>query len=177
MPDDTIRPAMILVLMKSLIAVLLIFTALTTAAAQTGQRVTLELGNVTVWLGMPKVDVLSACAAAGYTAIENKDDGSINILTGTTKAGRLYSVRFTAGRVSYAGRSWSSNGKDELDAVLGALATLDGKNCTVSHEPTNEPDTQLNRVLIVCGSRSVLIVTGKISGIAVADVFERIQTP
>jgi hypothetical protein len=163
--------------MKSLIAGLVFLTALTTVA-QTRQKVTLELGSVTVWLGMPKADVLSACAAAGYRATEVKDNGDvfISITTGTARSDQVYAVKVRGGRVIYADREWYSSERDAWESVLGALATLDGKNCLLSHQPVNKPESQMNRVFLLCGPRSVLITNGKRNGVAVSDVWERIGT-
>lgn len=153
--------------MKYMFGVALFFsTAITPSVLQSAQKVSLELGSVKVWLGMTRGEVLNACAAAKYKVLEDKSDDSLNIESNS------YRVEFKSGRVSAARRSWLAGGKDGLEAVLGALATLDKQNCVVISGAENKPDVTMSRVSINCGARSVLILRGRIGRDGVEDVFE-----
>jgi hypothetical protein len=147
--------------------------------AQTGQpqslpdeRVSLEVGSVTVWLGMPKAEVVKKFSDAGYE-VTDSGDGVL------AHSGReLHDLHFENGRLVYADLQWYNSNTEEMDAVLGALGALADKTksrpCSMSHEPLSKPDTALDRIFIFCGDRSVLIARGKFLGKPVMDVSERI---
>lgn len=145
------------------------------AVPHTQEAASLEFGSITVWLGMSRAEVLKACAAAGYQTMDDKEHQITYIFTNKSKVNfRAFSVAFKAERVTFASRSWYSGAKDGFEAVLGALAILDGQHCSVTHEPVNKPEVKADRVLVSCGVRSVLVLKGTAGSDQIADVIERI---
>jgi hypothetical protein len=136
------------------------------------ERVSLEVASQTVWLGMPKAEVIKKFSGAGYRIT---DTGKMVIVTLGDEA---HSFQFTNDRLAYADNEWYSANTEDIDAVLGALGALADKNasrpCSIFHQPISKPDAILNRVFIVCGDRSVLIANGKLFGKAAMDISERI---
>jgi hypothetical protein len=153
--------------MKTLLMTAVILLSAVAVSAQTSQKVSLELGIVTVYLGEPKAEVVSACADVGFKAVETYNGLAVS------GGGTAYPVHIKNGRVTQAFRSWSK-GRDEVDALLGALATLDGKECIVSHKSVDTPDMQVNQARVVCGPRFVVLSRGNMAGKASTDVFEGI---
>jgi|NGEPerStandDraft_6_1074524.scaffolds.fasta_scaffold99585_2 hypothetical protein len=157
-----------------------IFIAILVSAGftQTADRqITLDLGHVTVWLGMPEQETRKRFSSAGYKVI----DAPLTVapLTVVTDGVDAYLVRFKQGRLIYASRGWyNSKQGDELDAILGALGALADKaknaDCTVAHDSTKNPDTSYDRIFVWCGDRSVRIGKGKIGGKEVLDIAENI---
>jgi hypothetical protein len=134
-------------------------------------------GPVTVWLGMPKHTVLEKLSSAGYK-VEYRDSGS---WTGPLPDGKhlivtnrtpfpieeswrnVYHVGFTAGRLSYAERSWFDE-KDPLASVteaMGALTEQHSRSCSVTYSPVSDPGMHASRVFIECGKRSVSLIRGE----------------
>lgn len=140
--------------------------------SQPNERVSLEVGSVTVWLGMPKAELTKRFSDAGYEITELGDKVFAHFGT------EAHDMRFKNGRLVFADVEWYNSKNDEIDAVIGAIGALANKNqlrpCVVSHEPLSEPDASFDRVFIVCGDRSVLIGKGKIAGQLILDVTERI---
>jgi hypothetical protein len=128
------------------------------AQAQTpNSKVSLELGRVTVWLGMAQTDALLQLQSAGYQVLGTSTDRLI-------KDGKnMYSVSFETGRLIFASRDWYNEETKEIDAVLGALAALASHGstlCSVQSAPINRPDESADRVFISCGERSVVLMRG-----------------
>jgi hypothetical protein len=137
-------------------------------------RIMLELGPVTVWLGMPRQEVINKCASAGFKSVEAPN--GVRFLNGDN----MYTVEFKNDRLSYADREWYFANR-ELDAfqstiaALGAIADDNSSvSCTISHEPLSTPEMQINRVFIFCGNRSYLLIDGKMNNKKVYGVTERI---
>ncbi len=153
-------------------------TLISTGFSQTADKQTaLDLGHVTVWLGMPQQEAMKRFSSAGYKVTEA---GSLGVFL--KAADDYYQMRFNQGRLVYAERSWyNSKQGDAFDAVLGALVALagDAKNqtCTVSHQPVKDPDVTWERIFIFCGDRSVRIGKGRLGGTAGVDVTEFIGEP
>jgi hypothetical protein len=145
-----------------------------TAFSQSGSpRTSLELGSVDVWLGMPKQEVLAKFASAGFKVINTTEVG-LMVLDDDKQT---YNVDFRGGRLSFASRSWNGKNTDNITAVIEALAAISGRNgsfCRVYREPSSSPSTSLNRIFVTCGQRSVVVGKGKINGINVEIVEERI---
>jgi len=123
-------------------------------------KVSLDLGSVTVWLGMQETDALSAFQLAGYRVMRKPSEQMIFIVGNST----TYSVAFRDGSLAYADREWPSSASDELGAVLKALTALashGATSCSIVDNPLNQPDMSAIRVLIDCGARSVLLAKGK----------------
>ncbi len=143
-----------------LVLAMLLLTGLAASNAQTNPRVELELGSVTVWLGMSKALAEKQLTEAGYRVVEGAGTDWMIWEDGTEK-GRWYSVQFRAGKLSYADRQWWLKGQDPFEAVLAALSALSEKAripCFIMNVPLNKPDQQGDRIVIQCGQRSVLLM-------------------
>ena len=121
----------------------------------------MELGSVTVSLGMPKADVLKRFADAGTKVTDLGDVVFAEVGSSTPD------LRFKNGTVIYADLEWYRNDTNGVDAVLGALSALAESNgnrpCALVHAPISTPDLVTNKVLVSCGGVSVLIANGKIT--------------
>lgn len=138
-------------------------------------KVKLDLGPVTVWLGMSKSDVVKKFSAAGYDIKEMDSDG-VSVPDGkrltvmnkspfpTKEAWQnVYFLSFAGGHLSYAERSWFDE-KDPLSSVIEAVGSLTARgssSCTVSYSPNSSPGASVSRVFIECGKRSLLLVRGE----------------
>ena len=188
LPTDTPRAFATEQDMKAMLAVLFLAAAVIPTLPQRAKqyppqnRLSLQLGTVTVWLGMPKSEFMTAAKAAGYNV--NDRPGLDNEVLMTLESGReitqLYPISFNkAGLLKYASRGWPDTNKSPYEAMLGALKSVDGQHCNISHEPLNTPQENLDRVLVYCDSgRSILITYGKlsISPASFGAVDERIGT-
>jgi hypothetical protein len=131
-------------------------------AASNHSKVSIELGSVTVWLGMSQTDALAQFQSAGYKVLGDGTTARTNVQDGN----HVYSIWFEGGKVICAEREWYSSGVDEMDAVVGALAAIASQgahSCSVMHDAINEPGQSAERILIDCGQRSVYLAKGKIS--------------
>lgn len=145
-------------------------------AQSSSQRVSLDLATVTIWLGMTRQEVVNRCAEAGFKQL-NADKDGIMFVNGD----QGYSTQFKDDRLTFASREWYSS-KGNLDAFQSTIAALGSLSdsesspltCTLSHEPLNTPDEQLNRVFIFCGRRSFLLIEGTMRGKKIYGVSERI---
>lgn len=148
---------------------------------QRPNRVSLELGPVTVWLGMPKNEFMAAAKAAGYKVYDSgsKDGDVVMTLEHGSQITKTYTLRFdNSGLLNYASREWPDTNRSPYEAMLGALKTVDGQHCTISHQPLNNPNNNLDRVFVFCDSgRTLLIMYGKISvsPTTFGAVYERIE--
>jgi hypothetical protein len=149
-------------------------SSLSAIAQSVPPRVSLELGSITVWLGMPRQEVINKCASAGFKSIEAPN--GIRFVSGDT----MYTVEFKDDRLTYADREWYfANGElDAFQSTIAALGAIADDNssltCTISHQPLNTPEMQINRVFIVCGNRSYLLIDGTMNGKKIHGVTERI---
>ena len=142
-------------------------------AQSMSQKVSLELGSVTVWLGMPRQEVINKCASVGFKQlVQDRDRLRFQ------SEDHMYTTEFKNGRLVYADRDWYSkkSGSDAFQSTIAALGTIGDKNttCIISHAPVTDPDKMLNRVFIECGKRSFLLLENKTEGKAYYDVYERI---
>jgi hypothetical protein len=153
--------------------------SLSVAEAQVVSRhpkLSIDLGSVTVWLGMPQTDALLQFQSAGVKVLGDGTAGRTNIQDGS----HVYSIWFKNGKVVCAEREWYSSGRDEMDAVIGALSAVAShgeSTCSIVHDTIGEPDHSGERILLDCGQRSVLLLKGKSdasNGMKFVDVFERI---
>jgi len=153
------------------------FLSLSSLAQPALQKVSLEIGGATVWLGMPRQEVINRCTSAGLKQM-TADRNSILFKGGDD----LYSTQFKNGRLVFADRDWlpSKSGLDAFQTTLAALASISDSDkesvsaCTINHQPLNSPDNQANRVFISCGKRSFLLMERRIKGKSYYDVMERI---
>jgi hypothetical protein len=144
--------------MKS--ALLIFSLCASTVFAQVGNRVSLELGTVTVWLGMDKAAVKQQVEASGM----NFDQSNPNIvLVADVQAKRVFTLKFEHDKLVYADRNWLSDEAKALPSVMDALTALIDKgatSCTITDVPVSSPDTKMNRVFINCGNRGILLTYG-----------------
>jgi hypothetical protein len=161
--------------MRHLMRIVVIGISSVTAFAQSvPPKVSIELGSVTVSLGMPRQEVVKRCASLGFKAIDAPN--GITFLSGDD----MYKVEFRNDRLIYASREWFF-AKGELDAFQSTMAALGvgadsdpSITCTISHQPLTTPEMQINRVFIVCGNRSYLLIDGQMNGDKIHGVTESI---
>lgn len=141
-------------------------------------RVSLDLGSVTVWLGMPQSDVLLQFQSAGYEVTGKGETRTVSIGDSPAMLG------FTNGRLKYATREWYASGQDEMEVVIKALtdlASYGGRGCSIVPDRMNNPDGSSDIIFVTCGERSLMFVKGKAAfkgagEIPVVEVQERIGT-
>lgn len=153
-------------------------------------RIELELGSVTVWLGMPEASALQEFESASYRVRKNPPSGASGycfVLIGSTED----AVFFREGRLAFAERDWNS-GKTAIASVVGALVSLmnhGAQSCGFTHYPMpfkfgapqslRKPGVEgSDWVVIDCDHRSVRLMEGmdKMNGktFPVTDIHERI---
>jgi hypothetical protein len=145
------------------VVLLLLPFALTADTAQVRDRLSLEVGTVTVWLGMTQEEAAKKFRDAGYEATLA---GNQLLLKSGSEA---HVIWFKAGRLAFAEREWNTAYKvEQVDAVIGALGALaekaNNEPCSVIHSPVSTPNLSANRVFVSCGQRSVLIGNGTAVG-------------
>lgn len=124
-------------------------------------RTELELGSVTVWLGMAETDTLGQFKAAGYYIGKASPD----VMQLITNGSDMYAVWFKQGKLAFAERDWYT-GNEVMSSVLGALSTLDRQDahsCTISRQPQRRPGTEVDSVMIYCQDRSVQLFDGTVT--------------
>jgi hypothetical protein len=161
-------------------ALLLLTLCTSTVFAQVGNRVSLELGTVTVWLGMDKAAVKQQVEARGM--IFNPSNPT-NVLVVDTQTKRVFTLQFEHDKLVYADRNWLRDESKALPSIMDALAALidqGATNCTIAHAPMSSPDTKMNRVFVNCGQRGILLTYGSenLAGQSYTDnaISERIGT-
>ncbi|MDR3674437.1 MAG: hypothetical protein P4N24_03030 [Acidobacteriota bacterium] len=159
---------------------LLLTLCASTAFAQVSNRVSLELGTVTVWLGMEKAAVKQQVEARGMNFDESSPN---NVIVADIQAKRVFTLQFVHDKLVYADRNWLHDESMALPSVMDALAALidqGATNCTIAHAPMTSPDAKMNRVFINCGQRGILLTYGSttIVGQSYTDnaISERIGT-
>lgn len=162
------------------LAAMVLFVCLVASNTQaTTSRVELELGSVTVWLGMPKALAEKQLTEAGYRLRSGAGTDSMTWQAGSDNEGRYYTLEFGEGKLSYADREWWKKGENPFEAVLAALGALAEKTttpCFITRRPLNEPDLEVDRIVIDCGQRGALLMRGhsRKSDAKTIDVVERI---
>ena len=148
-----------------------------TRAPQEAQKVGMEIGSVSVWLGMSKSEVVRRVSDAGYKS--QVDDSNV-IIVGSNKSqsGVLGTTSFRSGMLIFASRSWFQSGSNLMAAVIGALSALASQGsdrCSISSWPVKKPDFTSDNVGIYCGKRSVILNKGRFGSDGdFIDVDERI---
>jgi hypothetical protein len=141
-------------------------------------RISLNLGSVTVWLGMPQSDVLLQLQSAGYKVFGEGETRTVSIGDSPAMLG------FKNGKLKYATREWYTSGQDEMEVVIRALtdlASYGGRDCSIVPDRMNNPDGSSDIIFVTCGERSLMFVKGKAAfkgagEIPVVEVQERIGT-
>jgi hypothetical protein len=131
------------------------------ASLATSPEESIDLGGVTVSLGMAKSDVLKRFSASRYTVLSPDDDGLTMVVDRVAKTS--YTVRFVGDRLTYASRSWASSYDEALNSsikALYALADQGGERCTVARAPLNTPSISGDMVVVRCGVRGVSLMRG-----------------
>jgi hypothetical protein len=140
---------------------ILLFVCTSCAWAQSGSRVSLQIGTVGIWLGEDKATAKQQIEAAGmiFNATENK--GQVMVVETVGKG--VYQLQFENSKLVYADRNWLRDESKALPSVMDALAALideGATNCTIAHQPMSSPDMKMNRIFINCGKRSILLTYG-----------------
>jgi hypothetical protein len=146
--------------------------------SQIADRISLEIGTITVWLGMPKAELRQKFSDAGYEISDMGDDSVAAIGKGRKEPPHLFD--FKNGLLVYASVDWYMSGADEMDAVIGALGALAEKSkipCLLEHSPLLQPSLHADRIFITCGHRTVLIANGKMENEPFVEVSEYIGEP
>ena len=150
----------VILLSAVLLSVLPIPSSHAAPVAPAKSRISLQLGSVNVWLGMPESDALSEFKRAGYQVVNKSDASQVLVKDGSA----LYSVNFKGDSVVYADREWLLNQKNQISAVVGALGALvprGSQPCVVTNARVSNPSLQSDRIVIRCGPKAVLIMKGK----------------
>jgi hypothetical protein len=166
-------------MIQLMLALFLVVSGLALNGQVKGEKTSLELGSVTVWLGMPKQEVVKRCASASYLLSKGPgDELEIRDSEKLTAGSHIFRVIFKNDQVTYASRNWYSSKASPFDAVLGALEQLgDARGgCSVAHDQDKTPGSAFDRVVVTCGFRRVLIESGNTNGISVANVYEQIDS-
>jgi hypothetical protein len=143
-------------------ALLLIVLCCAAAPAQTGDRISIELGTATVWLGMDRAAAKQQIEAAGMTFDESANSKG-QVLAINAQSKRAFTLKFQDNRLVFAEREWLSNGSGGLPSVVDALAALADQGavrCSILHAPVSDPDTKMDRIVIECGQRGVILTVG-----------------
>jgi hypothetical protein len=133
-----------------------------TAFAQTSNRVSLQLGTVTVWLGMDKGAAKQQMEASGIY-FPDSPDSNAQVIAMELQTKRLFTLKFENNKLVYADRNWLRDDSDVLPSVMDALTSLvdqGATKCTIEHAPMSSPDVRVNRVFIDCGERGILLTYG-----------------
>jgi len=122
------------------------------------QRVSLDIGAVKVWLGMPQKVANEEFARRGYDL--NPPGDSSLVISGTgNNAKDLGQVVFRNGRLVHAERDWPG-GAESTESVFAILTnfTREGSDlCSLSTEPLREPGFEMERLWVRCGKRTLFL--------------------
>jgi hypothetical protein len=127
--------------------------------APEAQRVSLDIGVVKVWLGMPQKLANEEFAKRGYPLEPLGDDLSIVFGGAGENAQHLGDVAFRSGRLIYAAREWPGGDQsiESAFAVLTNFAREGSDLCSLSTEPLRKPDFQMERLWVTCGKRTLFV--------------------
>jgi hypothetical protein len=125
-------------------------------------RVDLDLGPVTVWLGMSQKQATSEFSNAGYVLDPLLSTGEVfYVYRGEAKGEDfLGQVSFQNGRLVYASHGLPSD-EDSYDSAFSTLTNFAQKGlavCSLSARPLIEPRRQSQRVWIRCGDRTLFLL-------------------
>ncbi len=165
--------------MKRLLAMIFCLLAYIAQAQSQTQKVTLELGSVTVWLGEPKQKIFADFADSGLV-LDDAKDGMVFVHPPKDYFTGAYTMRFSADKLVFADRTWTVQGVEPIQAAVNAFASLashGATQCTFSHD-TKATEVGLNydRVFVTCGQRSILLMNERYNRSEDGKVMERIGT-
>ena len=126
--------------------------------APEAQRVSLDIGGVEVWLGMPQKIASSEFAKGGYDLIP-PGDSSLVLRGAGNDVKEFGQVVFRNGRLVYASRDWPGGEKsiESVFAILTSFAQKGSNLCVLSTEPLREPRFQMERLWVSCGKRTLFL--------------------
>ena len=157
---------------KLILLLLAVFLSVESGQPQSNEQVSLQIRSTTVWLGMPKDEVMKRFSDAGAEIID-QDNAVIAKFSNDVRT-----LLFKNGRLSFADVELYTESGSEGEAVLGALSALtenaDKRTCIIAHNPLSYPTESINRIFVTCGQRSVLISQGTIQDKPFFEVSERI---
>lgn len=157
---------------KLILLLLVVFLSVENGQPQSNEQVSLQIRTTTVWLGMPKDEVMKRFADAGAEIIDQNNAVIAKF------SDDVRTLLFKNGLLSFADVVWPTESGSEGEAVLGALSALtenaNKRPCIVDHNPLSYPTESINRIFVTCGPRSVLISQGTIQGNPFFEVSERI---
>jgi hypothetical protein len=152
------------------VKILCVMLALLSVGAVSGaqeQLPSLKIGQVTVWLGMPKSALQGKFPDAQIFKLSQHlgvQDDAIWMI-GTDPLHEVGSVEFTdGGVVKFASRSWLVRGSDAVEALLGAIDsfTQEGlSTCVISHYTDSNPSLRSEGARIQCGARRLHVYRAK----------------
>jgi precorrin-6B methylase 2 len=126
---------------------------------------------------MPEADARQELRRANLAALKDQD-GQVILYNSAAGSG---TVTFTKGRLTSASRDWSVDKASSQIATIimafQALAARESENCSIQSDPIHEPKMNLERVFIKCGLRSLLLMSGNISGEPTYQISEQINSP
>jgi hypothetical protein len=139
-----------------------------------GQGPNMQIGPINVHLGMTKGEVQNKID--GLSVLKADEDSWI-ITTGGPESEPYGNIQFTNGRITYASRSWLRRNSDAIEGFLGAINSFNKEGlstCTVLHDTISTPTITGERVSIICGEKSLLIIKSKFEGKPFEDITEQI---
>jgi hypothetical protein len=151
-----------------------VISSIVYAQQQTARKMSnaaIEVGGTKLHLGMTKAQVTEKLAGHEFTKV-NEDEwmlGSLKELGPT--------LQFTHGLLSYADRNWVTYDNDIVEALFGAVRTLNDEGfsvCTVTADDAVSPDLTSHRVWIDCGEKTVLVIRRSFGGKSYNSVDERL---
>ena len=165
--------------MKGTALVLLTLIALSSivyAQQQTTRQLSkaaIEVAGTKLRLGMTKAQVAEKLAGHEITKVQ-EDEWMVASLE---KKQLGPTLQFTHGSLSYADRYWTTYDNDIVEALFGAVSTLNREGfskCTVTADDSVSPDLTAHRVWISCGEKTVLVLRDSIDGKSHNMVYERL---
>jgi hypothetical protein len=154
----------------ALIALCSILYAQQRSSPQLG-KAAIDVHGTKLRLGMTKGEVTDKLAGNEITK-DSEDNWNI------ARSGDLGpSLQFTNGRLSYADRYWVTYDNDIAEALFGAVNSLNQEgfsSCTVTADSKFDPGTTTQRVWILCGEKSILMIRRSLGGKSYNSVYERL---
>lgn len=123
-------------------------------------------------MGMTKGQVAEKLAGNEINKIHDDE-----WVLGSPEKGLGPSLQFTNGLLSYADRNWVTYDNDIVEALFGAVRTLNKEGfsrCTVTADDSASPDLTAHRVWIQCGEKTVLVIRRSFGGKSYNFVDERL---
>jgi len=120
----------------------------------------IEIGGATLHLGMTKATISEKLR--GVEIMRNDKDDFWFVGPPPSQ-----SIQFTNGKLSYAGRNWTTYDNDIAQTLHGAVNHFNREGysqCRVEADSKDEPGNTLQRIWIRCGEKSILIARMSFAG-------------